>query len=398
MKRLLDFIFGSVCFEIDSRCSERAMNILHSNIIYMKNISRKEEGIFAFEVTSSKALKVECLLDKSGIKVYSIKRRGLPFIARKYKRRYGVLAGIVMFVFLLYLSQQIVWEIDFSGNETVSDVEVEKQLLDVGFGVGSYIPDVDFYTLSNEFIMSSDDFSFISVNMEGTKAHVELRERRKKDENTEFEASNIVAKYGGIIESMTVYSGQSVIEKENVVKPGDLLVSGFVEMSNGFEIVRSKGSVYAYVTREFEVEIPFEKTVKKYTGKGQNNIDLIFFGKNIKLKKGIDGTFESSDEYKDVERLVLFDRVKLPLLLSRTVANEYETVKRTLGEKEAREEAEREMSRILSEELFDSEILERKTSEEITEKSYKLRCSIYCIADIACEKEIILSKETDNKN
>lgn len=398
MKKLLDFFFGTVTFEINSTDAEKALNILHGNMIYMKKMPKMDCEKFSFTVAKSNRRKAECLLDKSGIKVYSIRRRGLPFAVMKYRKRYGIFVGFAIFCFLLYLSQQIVWEIDFSGNENISDIDVERQLLEVGFGVGSYIPNVDFYTLSNEFIMSSDDFSFISVNMEGTKAHVELRERKKKDEKTEYAASNIVAKYGGIIESMTVYSGQTVIEKESVVKEGDLLVSGFVEKTSGFDIVRSQGSVYAYVTREFEVEIPFEKNVKKYTGKGQNNIDLIFFGMKFNLKKGIDGSFESYDEYTDVERLVLFDRIKLPLVLSKTTAKEYEANKGILNENEAKKQAEKEMSRILADELFDSEILERKTTEGITEKSYKLKCSIYCISDIACEKEILLSQKTDNKN
>ena len=151
-------------------------------------------------------------------------------------------------------------------------------------------------------------------------------------------------------------------------------------------------------SRDFEVEIPFEKNAKKYTGKEQNNIDLIIFGKKISLRKDAENAFESFDKYTDVERLVLFDRIKLPLVLCKTVFSEYTTAKETLNEQDARIEAEKEMSRILTDELYDSEILERKTTEEITDKSYKLKCSVYCISDIACEKEILLSKKTENTN
>ncbi len=391
MIKLLDYIFGTCQFCVKKQNAERALNLLHKNMIYVKKMPKSDGEYFSFVLALSKADKVGCLLDKSGIKVYSIKRKGLPSLVLKYRKRYGLFIGALIFCFILWFSKFIVWEIDFSGNENISDSVVEKQLSEVGFGVGSYIPSIDFYTLGNEFIMASDDFSFISVNMDGTKAHVELRERKKKQEKIEYKASNIVAKYSGVIENMTVYSGQTVVEKESVVKEGDLLVSGFLEKQNGFDIVRSTGSVYAYVTRDFVSEIPFEKTVKEYNDTTQKRIELQFFGKSFKIYSNIDGSIKNYDETVDRERVVLFDRIKLPLVLTTTIHREYETKTVTIDEQTARKYAEKEMTEILLNELSDSEVLERKTREEITDEKYSLYCSVYCLADIAEEKEIALN-------
>lgn len=390
MIRLLDYIFGSCVLTVNKNDKEKVINLLHKNMIYIKNLDSKSEDEFSFETALKMAGKVGCLLDKSGIKVYSIRRKGLPSFFVKYKKRYGLFIGGLLFCSILWFSKYIVWEIDFSGNENISDSIVEKQLSDVGFGVGSFIPNIDFYTLGNEFLMQSEDFSFISVNMEGTKAHVELRERKKKQEKTTFDASNIVAKYSGVIESMTVYSGQTVVEKEAVVKEGDLLVSGFLEKQSGFEIVRSTGCVYAYVTREFTVDVPFEKTVKVYKDNIQSKTKVSFFGKEFQFSSNIDGSIDNYDETVDRERLVLFDRIKLPIIFTKTIHREYEEKTVMLDEDSARKQAEQEMTQLLMKELADSEVLERKTTEQITEKGYKLVCSIYCLADIAEEKEILL--------
>ena len=65
---------------------------------------------------------------------------------------------------------------------------------------------------------------------------------------------------------------------------------------------------------------------------------------------------------------------------------------------EAKKQAEYQMSLAMLEGLSDSEILERKTKELIGEDSYKLTCEVYCLTDIAQEKEIILEKtETQNE-
>lgn len=397
MTKLLDFLFGTALISFEKSDRERAINLLHANMIYIKELNIDKGDFFTLCISRKSCAKVERLLDKSGIKVYSIIRRGLPFIINKYKKRYGIFLGIILFCFLVWFSGQFVWEIEFSGNEMISDSVVEKQLLDVGFGVGSFIPKADLYTICNEFIIHSDDFSFISVNLEGTKANVELRERKKRDEKKEYNASNLVAKYGGIIENTTVYSGQLVVKKEDVVKAGDLLVSGFCEMENGFEIVKSSGSVYAYVTRNFEVEIPYSSQKKVYTGNLQKKVDIIFFGQRLTLKNQIENSYEYFEEINDRERLVLFDRIKLPLYSETIIHREYKTEEVLLELCEAKKQAEFQMSNLVIESLSDSEILERKTKELVGENSYKLICEVSCLTDIAQEKEIIIEKKTENE-
>ena len=386
----LDYIFGTANISVGKEDAEKVLNLLHANMFFSKKTPNKKGEYFSFEISLFKLGKVLDLLDKFGVKVYIIKRKGLPHLLCRYKKRYGIFVGILLFCSILWLSEYVVWEIDFSGNENISDIDVEQQLMEVGFGVGSYIPNIDFYALCNEFLIYTDDFSFISINMEGTKAHVELRERKKRDETVEYEASNLVAKYSGVVESMTVYSGQTVIEKESVVKEGDLLVSGFLEKEFGFDIVRSSGSVYAYVTREFVVDIPFENDVKVYKDKSQYKTDINFFGRNFNIYSNIDDTISEYDTVVDRERVVLFDRVKLPLICTKTSLHEYELQTVKIDEQDARKQAELQMSKLLANELSDCEVLERKTTEEITDEKYKLVCSIYCLADIAQEKEIIL--------
>ncbi|MBQ4117287.1 MAG: sporulation protein YqfD [Clostridia bacterium] len=387
----LDYVFGIVKIELDITHTEKCINLLHRNGILAKKIKRDDEKI-SFSVRLSKYKKVRSLLDKSGIKVYSIRGEGLPFFLMRYKKRYGVIVGALIFGCMLAISKNYVWQITFSGNEDIPDSVVENQLLDVGFGVGTYIPKVDYYSLCNSFLQRSEDFSFISVNMEGTTAKVELRERKKRNEEEGYFASNLVAKYSGQIESMTVYSGKSVVEKESVVKEGDLLVSGFFEKTYGFDMVRSTGSVYAYVTREFEVNVPYEKTVKKYTDNRQNKSVITFFGKEIKLFSNIKNSFEKYDEVVDRERLVLFDKVRLPFVVTKTSRLEYTEETIVLDENEARKEAEKQLSRILSEELENADVLERTVEETVTDEGYKLSCKVYCITDIALEKEIKTEK------
>ncbi len=385
---ILDWFFGTVQYRVNNNDAVKTANVLHSGGINHQKMRKTSEGDLVFSIRLKDDRQVKALLDKSCIKVYSIKGRGLPFLIKRYKKRYGIAVGFFLFVAILFVSKLFVWEVNISGNDSVSSESVEEQLCEAGFGVGTFIPSVDFYTLCNNFLRTTEDFSFVSVNMEGTTAIVEVRERKKAPTDEAKKASNLVAKYSGQIESMTVYSGKTVVEKGAVVKEGDLLVSGFLEKKIGFDIVRSSGSIYAYVTRLIEVDIPFCSEKKVYSGNEQKRVDFSFFGKTFSVSSGDKYEFGQYDTFVDRERLVLFDAVRLPLILNTTVQKEYfyETV--YIDEESAKIEADRQMAGLIQKELADAEILEIETSTETTEEGYKLTCKIYCLADIALEKEI----------
>ncbi len=388
MSYLLDWIFGTSTFKVSGEYAVDVINLLGKDGIFHQKMKKTNKGDLVFQIRQRDCAKVKCLLDKSCIKDYSIRSRGLPFWLKKYKKRYGIPVGVFIFVAVLFVSKLFVWEISISGNDNITAESVEEQLSNAGFGVGTFIPSVDFYTLCNNFMQKTEDFSFVSVNMEGTTAVVEVRERKKIPPEEEIKASNLVAKYDGQIESMTIYNGKTVVEKGTVVKKGELLVSGFLEKKYGFDIVRSSGSVYAYVSRVLTVDIPFCTEKKVYTGLEKKNVELQFFGKSFSFYSSKQQDMDEYDIITDRERLVLFDAVSLPIIQKTTVQKEYiyETV--YVDEESAKKEAERQMEALIQNELSDAEVLEIKTDSELDDDSYKLTCRVYCLADIAFEKEI----------
>ena len=97
INKFLDYIFGNVEFIIDSKDTEKCINILHRNKILAGEMQKNKEGYFSVYIRYGKLECVKCLLDKSGIKVYSIKGKGLPFLLKLRKKRYGLIVGAVIF-------------------------------------------------------------------------------------------------------------------------------------------------------------------------------------------------------------------------------------------------------------------------------------------------------------
>ena len=54
-----------------------------------------------------------------GIEYKVEKKDGIPFIALKYKYRYGIMLGFILSLTLIILSQRFIWSIDVTGNERI---------------------------------------------------------------------------------------------------------------------------------------------------------------------------------------------------------------------------------------------------------------------------------------
>ena len=84
--------------------------------------------------------------------------------------------GLLLGMFLLWLSGQFVWDVRVTGNETMTATEVKQVLKESGFGVGSYIPALQSNELENRVMLLSDRISWMSIYMDGTVAMVQIKE------------------------------------------------------------------------------------------------------------------------------------------------------------------------------------------------------------------------------
>lgn len=389
----LNFICGYCKLKAEDADAERVINILMEKGIDYWALKRGSDRGLYFKILTGDLKSLCSLLDKSSIKVYIIYEKGLPFLIKKYRRRFGIPAGAVLFSLIIWLSTLYVWDIDVISADSgkyIDSRQVIKRLDELGCSVGSYIPDIDFYELCNEYLMRYDDVSWITVNLKGTVAHVELREKTAVPDITDTEKpSNIIAKYDGQIEHFEVYSGVSAVKVGEVIREGDLLISGIVDTkTNGYRLERAMGRVYANVIRKFSVSIPLDMEKKTYTGRSQSFKHLNIFGKSIKLYINDDIYINNYDKIIDEKRIILFGVIRLPITVVNEIYNEYEMTVQRLTEDEAIRIAEIKMTKLLYDELSTAEITERVTTAGFENEAYNITCDIYCIDDIGSEVAI----------
>ena len=262
------------------------------------------------------------------IEIVKSNDRGVIPILSRYKNRPGIFVGFVMILIAVFLSGDYIWCIRIQGNENVSDERILEILEDHGVYLGVKAATLDLHTVYNDILIDCDELSWISINIRGTVADVELRESNKPLKKTPPKGryANLVAEYDGEITLIKTYIGNSVISVGDVVKKGELLVSGVYENKMGnVDVVYSRGEVFAKVRHEFSVEVPLNYEKKTYTGKKNEKISLKIFSNSINILNNSRNIVSSYDIIEKMERLYLPGDIVLPIAVERVSYLEYES-------------------------------------------------------------------------
>ena len=406
--RLLNFFAGYKKISCPAEKSTEIINLIVSNEIDYWEMKREKEGGVTFSLLNTEYKKLLSLMGEEREILKTEKNCGLPDIIYRYRKRIGVPIGLIMFFVFVKLSTMYVWDVTVSGNDKISDAEIIDSLESLGCSIGTYIPSVDFYNICHEFIIENEEISWISVNMVGTTARVEVIERRAK-ENIENDGNgtptNLIAARDGVVVRVETARGKTAVQSGVAVKKGELLVSGVVDVghndSGEFVLVRSRGRVFAHTERVLEVKVPLKSVKKTFTGREKAYEYIKFFGKLIKVKENSSILDEVCDIIENKQRVILFEGgklsggVALPISYITGYKEQYTETEVTLTPDEALAVAKMEMSELYEKELSDAELLKKTEKYELSEADGEevlvYIWNISCIENIAEEVPIGIS-------
>ena len=394
---MFGYLYGFYRLETAAKDSRRLINLLMRHGIAHGDITHRQNGALSFTVMRKDWPELREIIDKSGILVYSVYGKGLPFFVDRYKKRAGFFAGAVIFLLLVWFSTLFVWRVEVVSDTEMNTAAVIGNLKNIGIAEGSFIPTTDCLEKSAEYLSTYDDCSWLSVNIVGTVARIELRPNvRAEDKTVGDNPCNIVAGYGGVICSFVINSGKGYVSAGDVVKKGDLLVSGIIEDVGGqLRLIESDAEIYAETERILEIKVDFAHTEKSYTGREKSSLSFRFFGLEFELpflsRKPEDGWEYGSKS----EQMMLWDSTTLPVEKITRVWREYSENEEYYTVRQARDIADYRMNKLIENELSGAEILSVDKSYSEDENSLTLTARIRCICDIATKKEIKKTGEND---
>ena len=103
------------------------------------------------------------------------------------------------------------------------------RLSEEGLRIGAMHRKIDTENLRNSILIDMPELSYIYVNFSGAEARVIARPRKSAPEILEENVPcDIIADKDGIIESITVKSGNPEVKRGEAVIRGQMLVSGYI--------------------------------------------------------------------------------------------------------------------------------------------------------------------------
>ncbi len=392
MSKLTRFLFGAYTLSVPAERAHEVLNVLITNNIPFGK-TKEKEGLLAICLSPKGYRRYRSICGEEARFGEKAAQTGVFAILRRYRLRFGMFAGMLIFALSLIASAFFVWDINVTGNVSITEAEILERLDAYGFRAGTFIPSADTEEICERILLEAGNISFMKINMRGTVASVEIRERREDAAAAEDNSpSNLVSKYDAQIERFEVSGGVPAVAYLQPVKKGDLLVSGIIDSNAlGYRLVRARGKVFARVTLAYEAFVSFETTQKTYTGKEISQKSIKIFAKSLNLSKNTIIPYEKYDTIVDEEKLYLFGVIELPIYRVNVTYREYKDVPYTLTRDEAYTRACKALDEQTESVLAEAEILSRSTALRENETGLGLYTEVYCIIDIAEEVKIATS-------
>ena len=346
------------------------------------------DGTVRFTVSYAVSGKILRLSAHHGIAVTVIRRRGIVQAIRFGLSRPGIPIGILLAVLLTAVASGRLWEIRVTGNSTMPRGAVIRELHAAGLSVGDLTSGIDVDAIENRLLRDSERISWITVNLIGTVAEVQIREKLMPDRSDpERSPANLVACCDGVIVGCEIERGDLLVKKGMAVRKGEILVSGIYDSAtSGLRFTRAAGVIYAETAHDFEISVPFRHEVLTEDGDRRTGYTLCFFGREFLLNAPPDAV----DSAGTVERtlyLSVFGH-ELPIGIRCRAVQAYRTEEAYYTPERAMEIAYYRLSREIAAIPGMQGLLSKSITSEVTEDGYVLSCRITCIRNIAETKNI----------
>ncbi len=388
--RIWNYIRGYVIILVEGFFPEKFINVCINRGIFLWDINRQNSrsvtlkvGVRAFKKLRPAARKTRCRLSVRA-------KKGLPFLLRKYRKRKTFAVGCLIFVGMVYLLSSFIWTVEVYGNEKVPTQEIVESLSESGLKAGVWKPVINTETITNRMMISMQELAWISIDISGTRAIVEVAERVKQPRIIEKDVPcNIVAAKDGIVDSIYVKEGTPIVDEGSTVKKGDLLVAGMVESKYGVvRYVHAMADITARTWYEESAAALFSRTKIIDTGNTKNKYSVKLFNKVI----GLGDTkppFANFNIEQDIRYLSLGWDVRFPFGLVTHKYTEKKHVKEKISSGKAKEEAANTAWEKLKQRIPQkARVTDKKIYIEPLKDGVKARILVECIEEIGLQERI----------
>ena len=386
----LRLIFGYVRVEVEGYYIERFINICQNKKILIWNLKRQKGVKLYLNIGIKDFKKLKNIARKTNCKIKIKKKKGIPFVLHRYKKRKIFAIFLIIIAFAIYTSSKYVWNIEVQVDDDIQIEQVAEDLADLGLKKGVLKSKIKTDKLINEFRLKRNDVSWIGIDLKGTNAIVKIVKADEKPDlldNSEY--CNIVASKSGIITKIIAQNGTAVAKVGDEVKKGDILIAGYMEGKyTDKRFLHSLGEVQAKISYKKRGKISLKQESLKDTGKKEKKFQIKFNNFQINFYKTL-SNFKIYDTIYTEKKLKIFSNFYLPISIMEITNKEQIKENKIYSIEEAVEFEKQKLSNEIENDIANKENIQNITVDTNEQKDYVEVCVTYeVLENIECYEKI----------
>lgn len=328
LKKLKHWLMGYLTVHISGTSPERFINLCSNRKIYIWNIVRANEK-YKFNMTVKNYRKIKPIVKKTGLIPKIEKKHGLPFFIYRNRKRKGFFLGIILCAVLVYIMSLHIWDIEILGGSKYTPQALLKFLNDINIKPGIRKKYINGRKIEEEIRLAYDDIGWVSAEVKGTRLIIKITETNMPAPIIEATApSHIVAAKDAVIKEIITRTGTPKVKPGDVVRKGDILVSGIVEIMDDFGGILNKKPVIASADivcksfYDYYDSFPLTHKVRIFTNNKKKGYYITLWGQKLFLYNPR-YSYDMYDIIVNENTLHITDTFYLPLQYGTILVREY---------------------------------------------------------------------------
>lgn len=346
---------GYLLIRVDGVALEKFVNMAISRGMYLWDIALQSDESLLIKVRVSSFKALRHIAKKVGCHISIEEKRGFPFFMAYLLKRKMLLAGAFTFLITLYLLSSFVWFIEIQGAKNIPKQTLLLSLKQVGLDKGTPKWEIKTNEIENKLGKKVPELAWVGIKIKGTKAIVEIVEKKLPDKEQQTkEPAHILAAKSGVIKEILVMTGEAVVKEGQLVKKGQVLISGIImptvpqeqnpltseqqeEPISEPKYVHAKGIVKARVWYQVIGDTKIVQTKYEPTGRTVSNLRIKIGAKEIILKgpKNID--FKHYKKEEKFTKFIGWRNIEFPVEVISTTYFETKEIRLNVGYKKAKQ-------------------------------------------------------------
>lgn len=275
--RWLLYVIGFVRIQIEGNRIEIFLNEAMRKKIYIWEVKRTDVNILECNIKLMDIWKMKKLRKNTESTFTFVQTFGLPFQLKLLLLNKGFLLGIISFFTLLFILSNMVFEIRIKGATPVTEELIMKEINKLGIKKGAFKYQLDDpETIQKKILNQVPNVTWVGVQMNGTTYQFQVVEKEIPKEEKVIPPQHLIATKDAVITKIYSESGKTVVKPNQLIKKGQLLISGFIgKEDDTLQIpVAAKGEVLGETWYQSIVNVPLKTNFLLLTGNSQNKYYL----------------------------------------------------------------------------------------------------------------------------